>query len=177
MTAQYPECMEFTDKIQWTQLDSQNEAGVHVMYTALLTSSDTRRCTIWRALRLANISSPKQPLSKFTILITRDANLLFLLSIEGYHTYMSAGANVWARADELLIIGTVCLFLIPFAIIGLGKRFSVGLIHCTVLMYVCSGSEKSRNGGWMFPTHFSDRNNPIFLNISNKTLSFSLLIL
>ena len=33
---------------------------------------------------------------------------------------MSRGATVWARSDELLIVGTVCLFLIPFAIIGLG---------------------------------------------------------
>ena len=38
----------------------------------------------------------------------------------GYDSDMSEGATVWARSDELLIVGTVCLFLIPFAIIGLG---------------------------------------------------------
>lgn len=34
---------------------------------------------------------------------------------------MSAGAVIWARSDEFLVVGTVCLFLIPFAIIGFGK--------------------------------------------------------
>jgi spore maturation protein SpmA len=39
---------------------------------------------------------------------------------------MSAGAVVWARSDEFLVVGTVCLFLIPFAIIGFGTYYSSG---------------------------------------------------
>jgi hypothetical protein len=39
----------------------------------------------------------------------------------GYHTYMKNGANAWLKADECLIIGTIFLFLIPFAVIGLGS--------------------------------------------------------
>lgn len=39
----------------------------------------------------------------------------------GYHTYMKNGANAWLKGDECLIIGTIFLFLIPFAVIGLGS--------------------------------------------------------
>ena len=39
----------------------------------------------------------------------------------GYHTYMKNGANTWLKADECLIVGTIFLFLIPFAVIGLGS--------------------------------------------------------
>lgn len=49
-----------------------------------------------------------------------------LILPEGYRTYMSAGAVVWARSDEFLVVGTVCLFLIPFAIIGFGTYYSSG---------------------------------------------------
>ena len=45
---QLSECMEFTDKIQWAELDSQNKAGASSLYmmdAALLTSSITRRIT------------------------------------------------------------------------------------------------------------------------------------
>ena len=34
---------------------------------------------------------------------------------------MKNGANVWIRADECLIISTIFLFLIPFAVIGFGS--------------------------------------------------------
>jgi hypothetical protein len=47
---------------------------------------------------------------------------------------MSAGAVVWARSDEFLVVGTVCLFLIPFAIIGFGtfnrnRRHRMFILH------------------------------------------------
>ena len=47
---------------------------------------------------------------------------------------MSRGATAWARSDELLIVGTVCLFLIPFAIIGLGSYISNA--HCYLSCFV-----------------------------------------
>jgi hypothetical protein len=41
--------------------------------------------------------------------------------VEGYHTHLADGAVTWTRAHEYLIVGTIFLFLIPFAVIGLGS--------------------------------------------------------
>ena len=49
---------------------------------------------------------------------------------------MSGGATVWARSDELLIVGTVCLFLIPFAIIGLGMYISNAYRHLSCFVFI-----------------------------------------